>query len=104
MNIFKRIWNYIERKFDSLWNAFTDESILAAEANLKRLDAELSTLDKKPNTKEVSAPVFYFPSHKMTFNKQQLAGKIITDGKDRFKVHELIAVGNKFKYYIEVLI
>lgn len=144
-NFFKRIWNYIERKFDSIWDAFTDESIIEAEENLKRLEVALAS-DKKPTAKicryclgekqmmfkgimtncpechgtgidgfkpiieskvigqKVSAPIFYFPVHKMSFNKQQLVGKIITDGKDRFKIHELIAVGNKFKYYIEVLI
>lgn len=90
MNIIKRIWNFLFPKKNEIITG-------KVELSRKKIDWDIQS---KVIEQKIVLPKYH---HKMSFNKQQLAGKIITDGKDRFKVHELIVVGNKFKYYINKL-
>lgn len=93
MNFFKSIWNYLfpEKKKAVREPWMTDKVIEIAKESIEEF--------KK---KEVRAPVLYFNPRKMSFNKQQLPGKIYNIGKSRFRINKKLGTTASAKLRYEI--
>lgn len=92
MNILKRIWNYLfpEKHGKVIRGEIIEVSHDGFEPLPEASQSEKVGIPKKK-------------AHKISFSNQQLVGKVLTYGKDRFRIHRKISSGVKFKYDTEKL-
>lgn len=103
-NFFKRIWNYLFKKKQRTIT-FDGKTVPVYDLPKRKEPINFQDLPEirsgKIFQKGIALPKY---SHKLSFRKQQLIGKVLIFGKDRFRIHQRIQAANKFKYYVDKLI